>query len=181
WMLNPACLMLCPLVWAILNGYSFCKRFTGWTHLVLGLALGLAPFGAWVAVTGRIEWAPVPLCLAVLFWVAGFDILYALQDEEVDRNLGLNSLVTRMGPSRAILVSRVFHLLTVLVLIAFGRMLDLGLFYFIGVGVVAVILVIEQAMVSAEDRSKVGIAFMNANAVISLTLFFATCLDVFLA
>ncbi len=120
-MLNTVCLILCPLVWLVLNGYSFCKRFTGWTHLVLGLSLGLAPFGAWVAVTGRIEWAPIPLCLAVMFWVAGFDILYALQDEEVDRALGLNSLVTRAGAAGAILVSRIFHAATVAVLIAFMK------------------------------------------------------------
>ncbi|MCA9448477.1 MAG: putative 4-hydroxybenzoate polyprenyltransferase [Candidatus Omnitrophica bacterium] len=180
-MLNPTCLILCPPVWLVLNGYSLCKRFTAWTHLVLGLALGLAPFGAWVAVTGRIEWAPIPLCLAVMFWVAGFDILYALQDEEVDRTLGLSSLVTRFGPKRAILVSRILHLLTVLVLVEFGEVLDLGPYYFGGVGLVALILLLEQSLVSAEDRSNVGIAFMNANAAISLTLLIATCLDLFFA
>ena len=179
-MLNRVCLVLCPTVWLVLNGYSLCKRYTAWTHLVLGLSLGLAPFGAWVAVTGAIEWAPVPLCLAVMFWVAGFDILYALQDEEIDKSLGLSSLVTRYGPRGAIFISRILHFLTVLVLVAFGRMLDLGLYYFAGVGLVALILILEQSMVSADDRSKVGIVFMNANAAISITLLIATCLDLFL-
>lgn len=179
--LNPACLALSPLVWLVLNGYSLCKRVTRWTHLVLGAALGLAPFGAWTAVTGRIEWAPVPLCLAVMFWTAGFDILYALQDEEVDHRLGLHSVVTAFGARGAILISRIFHLTAVAVLVLFGWNLGLGMYYHLGVALAGAILLLEQSMVSADDRSRVGIAFMNANAAVSLTLFAAACLDVFLS
>lgn len=179
WMLNPVCLLLAPLVWIVLNGYSLAKRFTNWTHVWLGLALGLAPLGAWVAVTGRIEWQPIPLGLAVLLWVAGFDIIYALQDEAVDHKLGLHSLVVRFGAARALRLSRLFHTLAVLLLFLFGVLLDLGWAFHAGVGLVAVALVVEQSMVSAEDRSCINAAFFTANGFISLALLAATCLDLF--
>jgi len=180
WMLNSSCLLLSPFVWVVLNGYSLTKRVTNWTHLFLGLALGLAPFGAWVAVTGRIEALPVPLCLAVLFWVAGFDILYALQDEGVDKRLGLHSLVVRFGPAGALAVSRGFHVLTVLCLAGFGVWLGLGNYYFVGAAIVAIALIVEQSLVSPTDLSRLGAAFFTANGFISLALLLATGLDVFL-
>jgi 4-hydroxybenzoate polyprenyltransferase len=180
WMLNTTCFWLSPAVWVVLNGYSLTKRFTVWTHLFLGLALGLAPLGAWVAVTGRIAWQPVPLGIAVLLWVAGFDIIYALQDEEIDRRLGTHSLVAGMGAAKALLVSRLFHLSSFLILLGFGYMLELGLFYFSGAVVAGAALSIEQSLVSVEDRSRVGAAFFTANGFVSLTLLAATWLDVFL-
>jgi 4-hydroxybenzoate polyprenyltransferase len=180
WMLNPVCLALAPVVWMVLNGYSFGKRFTHWTHLWLGFALGLAPLGAWVAVTGRIEWQPVPLGLAVLVWVAGFDIIYSLQDEEVDHLLGLHSLVVRFGPAGALILSRVFHLAALLLLLSFGLLMGLGRFYYYGVAIVAVALAVEQSMVSDEDRSRINAAFFTANGFVSLVLLAATSLDVFL-
>lgn len=181
WMLNWTCFYLSPLVWIVLNGYSLTKRFTNWTHLFLGLALGLSPLGAWVAVTGRIAWEPIPLGLAVIAWVAGFDIIYALQDEEIDRKLGLHSLVAGFGPRRALGISRLLHLASFLLLLLFGWALGLGTFYFVGVVLVGAALAIEQSLVSAEDRSRIGAAFFTSNGFVSLALLAATCLDVFLA
>ena len=177
WMLNPLCLALAPVVWAVLNGYSLTKRFTNWTHLFLGLALGLAPLGAWAAVTGSLDWRPIPLGLAVLFWVAGFDVLYSLQDEEVDRRQGLRSLAVALGAARALWVSRLFHVLTVPILVLFGAATELGFPFYIGVGVVAVALAVEQSLVSAEDRSRMNAAFFTANGFVSLSLLAATCVD----
>lgn len=179
-MLNRLCLYLSPVVWVVLNGYSLTKRFTNWTHLFLGLALGLSPLGAWVAVTGRIEWAPVPLSIAVIAWVAGFDIIYALQDEEIDRRLGLHSLVAGLGARKALVISRLFHALSFSFLLLFGWMQGLGTFYFLGVVAAGIALAVEQSLVSAEDRSRVGAAFFTANGFVSLALLAATCLDVFL-
>ena len=142
--------------------------------------LGTCTLGAWVAVTGRIEWQPVPLGIAVLLWVAGFDIIYALQDEEVDRRLGICSLVAGMGAEKALLISRLFHLSSFLILLGFGYLLELGWFYFSGALVAGAALLIEQSLVSAEDRSRIGAAFFTANGFVSLTLLAATCLDVLL-
>jgi 4-hydroxybenzoate polyprenyltransferase len=179
--LNPLCLGLAPLVWLVLNGYSYGKRFTNWTHLWLGLSLGLAPLGAWVAVTGKVAWAPVPLGLGVLFWVAGFDVIYSLQDEAVDRKLGLHSLVIRLGPVNALILSRIFHLVSLMFFIVFGIGSELGSFFFSGVGIVALTLLYEQSLVSAEDRSRINTAFFTANGFISLLLLLATGLDLLLA
>lgn len=179
-MLNPLCLALSPVVVIVLNGYSYAKRFTHWTHLWLGLSLGISPLGAWAAVTGTLSLEPVPLALAVLLWVAGFDIIYALQDEEFDRGLGLHSLVVRHGAARALALSRLFHAATLALLGGFGWLLHLGLYYFSGVGLVGVALAVEQSLVSAEDRSRVNAAFFTANGFVSLSLLAATCLDLFL-
>lgn len=178
-MLNPLCLLLSPFVLAILLLYSWTKRFTHWPHLFLGLALGLAPLGAWIAATGRLDWAPVVLGLGVLFWVAGFDILYALQDETFDREHGIGSLPARYGAAKALGISRVFHLLTVGLLVAFGFLSHRGLAWYAGVILVAVTLAVEQAMVTAEDRSRINAAFFTANGVVGLVLLVMACVDVY--
>ncbi len=178
-MLNRLCLLLSPVVWLVLNGYSLAKRFTHWTHVWLGLALGLAPLGAWVAVTGKIEWYPAPLGLAVLFWVAGFDIIYSLQDEEVDHHLGLHSLVIRFGAAGALLLSRLFHLMALLLFVGFGILMQLGIPFFVGTGIVGVALIIEQSLVTPEDRSRVNAAFFTANGFVSLVLLAATLVDIY--
>ncbi len=177
-MLNRVCLILSPVVWLILNGYSLAKRFTHWTHLWLGLSLGLAPLGAWVAVTGRIEWYPLPLGMAVLLWVAGFDIIYSLQDEEIDHVLGLHSLVTRFGAQQALLFSRLFHCVALILFVGFGMLMGLGLVFFVGTGVVGLTLLVEQSLVSAEDRSRINAAFFTANGFVSLVLLAATVVDI---
>ncbi|KXK38002.1 MAG: 4-hydroxybenzoate octaprenyltransferase [Candidatus Hinthialibacteria bacterium OLB16] len=177
WSLNPLCLVLSPIVWLVLNGYSLSKRFTAWTHLLLGLSLGLAPLGAWVAVTGRMDWHPIPLSLAVILWVAGFDIIYSLQDEDIDKKLGLNSIVVRYGAAGGLILSRIFHFLAVILFLWFGLIQDFGTIYFLGIAVVAATLVAEHHLVSPEDRSKINAAFFTANGIVSLVLLAATCLD----
>ena len=179
-MLNRLCLILSPVVWLTLNGYSLAKRFTHWTHLWLGLSLGLAPLGAWVAVTGRIEWYPIPLGIAVVLWVAGFDIIYSLQDEEVDHHLGLHSLVTRFGAKEALLLSRFFHAVAFSLFVGFGMLMGLGLAFFVGTGVVGLALLIEQSLVSPDDRSRINAAFFTANGFVSLVLLAATVVDIYM-
>lgn len=179
-MLNRLCLILSPAVWLVLNGYSLGKRFTHWTHLWLGLSLGIAPLGAWVAVTGKIEWYPIPLGLAVLLWVAGFDIIYSLQDEEVDHRLGLHSLVIRFGARGALLISRLFHFVALLLFMGFGILMDLGIAFFMGTIVVGVALIVEQSLVSPEDRSRINAAFFTANGFVSLVLLAATVMDIYM-
>ncbi len=179
-LLNPLCLVLSPVVLLVLLFYSYTKRFTNWPHVFLGIALGLAPLGAWVAATGIVAWSPIPLGLAVVFWVAGFDIIYSFQDEEFDKTHGIGSLVVRFGPGKALLISRVFHVLTVMLLLYYGRILSLGFWYYLGVAIVSVALIIEQCLVSPTDRSRINMAFFTANGFIGVALLVFTILDIYL-
>lgn len=174
--LNPLALKLSPLAVVILTVYSFTKRFTSLCHLVLGIAVSLAPLGAWVAVRGTIDLPALLLSLAVALWVAGFDIIYALQDVEFDRKEGLYSLPSRLGIERALLISKLFHLSTLLLLLAVGFMEKLGLFYYLGLLISSLLMVKEHLIVSRE-REKVAFAFFNLNGYISLTVFLFTLLD----
>ncbi len=170
WQLNPLALKLSPAVLAILFLYSYTKRFTTLTHWVLGLCLGMAPAGAWVAVRGTLDWGIVPLTLAVLFWVAGFDIIYACQDVEFDRKAGLYSLPKRIGIARALWVSRMLHVLMLGLLFWLGRDTGLGALGFTGLAVVAGLLAYEHSLVKPNDLSKVNAAFFTVNGYISLLL-----------
>ena len=176
-MLNRMTFILSPVALLVIFGYSYTKRFTTLSHLVLGLALGIAPIGAWIAVTGRIEIYPMILSAAVMFWTAGFDIIYALQDLEFDARLGLFSIPNALGPGRGLLVSRAFHAIAVILLTAFGISLGLGLAYYIGTGLVAVLLIYEQRLVKADDLSKVNVAFFNTNGFVSIGFFFFVLID----
>jgi 4-hydroxybenzoate polyprenyltransferase len=167
-MLNPLALALSPLALAIVFLYSLTKRFTWTTHLFLGLALGVAPVGGWVAVTGRLEAVPFLLTLGVLAWVGGFDIVYALQDLEFDRRHGVHSIPARFGPRRAIAAARVLHAVTVLVLGSLAWILDLSAWYLAGVGLIALLLVYEHRLVKPDDLSGLDKAFFDLNAVISV-------------
>ncbi|MBE7559308.1 UbiA family prenyltransferase [bacterium] len=178
--LNPLAFTLSWPVLAILCGYSFIKRFAPVAHLVLGLALGCAPLGAWIALAGRIEAPPLVLGLAVLFWVAGFDVIYACQDDELDKNLGLHSLVTALGRRRALLASRLFHVLAAALLLVFGATAHLGGWYYAGVVIAAVALAWEQSLVSPGDLSRVNTAFFTANGLVGLSLFGFTAADILL-
>ncbi len=180
WQLNRLALLLSFPVLAMLCGYSLIKRFAPVAHLVLGLALGCAPVGAWIGLAGRIDLPPIVLGLGVLFWVAGFDIIYACQDDELDRNLGLHSLVTALGRARALFVSRMFHVIAVVLLIAFGMISQLGVLYYAGVMVAAIALAWEQSLVSPRDLSRVNVAFFTANGIVGLSLFCFTAADVLL-
>ncbi len=177
WMLNPLCFYLAPVALFFLALYSFCKRFTALAHVVLGLCLAAAPIGAWIALRGDISWQIIALGLAVLFWVAGFDIFYALQDLEFDREKGLHSIPAKLGVERSILLVRAFHgmMLFLLLLLLIGT--GLGWIYFFGVLVVAGLLVYEHLLVKPDDLSKLDAAFFNMNGYISVTIFAFALID----
>ena len=167
-MLNPLCLLLSPVALAIVFGYSYTKRFTALSHLVLGLGLALAPVGAWLAIRGAFAPAPLVLGLAVLCWVAGFDTIYACQDVAFDRASGLFSLPARLGVARALAAARGFHLLAVVLLGLVYRLAPLHPVYLVGVATVAALLVYEHSLVRAHDLSRIDAAFFAVNGWISL-------------
>jgi 4-hydroxybenzoate polyprenyltransferase len=173
-MLNPLCLALSPVALLIVFGYSYTKRFTALSHLFLGLALAVAPMGAWLAIRGRFEAPPVVLGLAVLFWVAGFDTIYAGQDEAFDRAEGLHSLPARLGTRRALVLARLFHVIAVALLAAVYALAPLHPIYLAGVGVVAGLLIYEHSLVRADDLSRIDAAFFTVNGWISLGYFAVT-------
>lgn len=177
WMLNPLCLKLSPVAIFFLLLYSFCKRFTAMAHVVLGICLAAAPIGAWIALRGDIGWPVVVLGFAVLFWVAGFDIFYALQDYEYDREKGLFSVPSRFGIDRSFLIVRVFHVLMVALLLLLLFSKGLGFIYLLGVMVVAALLVYEHMLVRPDDLSRLDAAFFNMNGYISVTIFCFTLVD----
>ena len=177
WNLNKLALILSPVALVVILGYSFTKRFTNLSHLVLGLSLGIAPVGAWIAVKGRIELAPIILSAAVMFWTAGFDIIYALQDLDFDRKMGLFSIPKALGPRKGLLVSRVFHALTAALLGVFGLMMGLGIVYYVGLALVSIALACEQSLVKPNDFSKANVAFFNANGFVSIGFFVFSLAD----
>ena len=178
--LNPLCFALSPLALAIVFGYSYTKRFTALSHLVLGLALALAPVGAWLAIRGQFALEPIVLGLAVLFWVAGFDTIYACQDVEFDRTHGLHSLPARLGIARALLLARLFHALAVVGLLALYALAPLHPVYLVGVLAVAALLLYEHGLVRADDLSRVDVAFFTLNGWISVGYLASTLLAVWL-
>jgi len=174
WMLNPLCGMLSPLALCWVLFYSFCKRFTRWSHLALGLGLGIAPVGGYLAVTGAWSdpvWMLPVLAAAVMTWSGGFDILYALQDVAFDRANRLHSLPAALGERRALGVARVLHVGTVLLLALVGLATGGGVLYALGVAVVALLLAYEHSLVKPDDLSKLDAAFFTMNGVISITFF----------
>lgn len=180
WRLNTLALSLSPAALVVLWGYSLTKRFTKWSHAVLGLALGIAPVGAWIAVRGRIDLAPVCLCLCVLFWVAGFDVIYSLQDIEHDKREGLHSIPSRWGPARGLAASRVMHLFSAILLAGFGVLSGLGTIYYVGCVLSAGLLAYEHSLVSARDYSRVNAAFFTVNGSLSIGMLAFTALSVYL-
>jgi 4-hydroxybenzoate polyprenyltransferase len=174
WRLNPLCLALSPVALAWVLGYSYTKRFTRWAHFVLGLGLGIAPVGGYLAVTGQWStpwWVLVALAVAVMSWVGGFDIFYALQDVEFDRAHELHSLPAALGEERAITVARLLHAGTVLSLAAVGIGIGAGWIYALGVATVAVLLAYEHSLVRASDLRRLDAAFFTMNGVISIAFF----------
>jgi 4-hydroxybenzoate polyprenyltransferase len=159
WKLSWLCFVLSPVALAIVFWYSLAKRFTTYTQLFLGLAMAVAPVGGWLAAGGRGGWEPWLLGLAIGTWVGGFDVLYACQDLEFDRQHGLRSIPVRFGVRQSLLISRGMHVVTVLCLAALGYVADLGAIYIAGVAGVAVLLVYEQSLVSEHDLSQVKKAF----------------------
>ncbi len=180
-MLNRLCLILSPLALAWILGYSYAKRFTAWPHLWLGLSLAIAPVGGWLAITGRWSdpwWLLLAIVVAVLTWVAGFDIFYALPDEDFDRDAGLRSAVVRLGQRRAILVAKLLHGVTIPALAVFGWVAGFGPIYLAGVAVAAAILAFEHHLVRPGDLSRLDAAFFTMNGVMSVTVFTFAMVDV---
>ncbi len=177
WMLNPLCLKLTPVAIFFLALYSYCKRFTAMAHIVLGICLAAAPVGAWIALRGDIGWPVIVLGLAVLFWVSGFDIFYALQDYEFDRDNGLFSIPSRFGIERSFQITRLFHTTMVLLLLILFFSEGLGFIYLLGVMVVAGLLLYEHLLVRPDDLSRLDAAFFNMNGYISVTIFLFTLAD----
>ena len=178
--LGWVCLALAPVALAIVFWYSLAKRYTSYTQLFLGLAMAVAPTGGWIAAGGPAQIEPWLLGLAIGAWVAGFDILYACQDLEFDRREGLRSMPVRFGVARAIAISRGLHLVTVIALALVGQLAGLGTVYAVGVGLVAVLLVYEQSLVSAADLSQVKRAF-DLNGWVGLLYLAAMAVDVYVA
>lgn len=173
-MLNPLCLALSPVALLIVFGYSYTKRFTSFSHVVLGLALAVAPAGAWIAIRGRLELVPIVLAAAVLLWVAGFDTIYSCQDVEFDRQEGLHSLPARLGIGRALMLARLFHLGAVVLLASLYALTNLHPLYLGGVCGVGMLLVYEHSLVHADDLSRVDAAFFTVNGWVSVGYFAAT-------
>jgi 4-hydroxybenzoate polyprenyltransferase len=179
--LKPLALWLSSLAVGILCAYSLSKLFTAWTHLFLGLALAGAPLGAWIAVRGSISREPLILAGAVLLWTSGFDVIYALQDVDFDRKAGLHSLPARLGPQPALRLAGFFHLLAVVLLVTLGRVAGLGPLYFAGVVLAAGLLVLEHAIVSPSDLSRMQLAFFRVNVAVGIELLLFTFFDLALS
>ena len=177
WQLNRLTLMLAPIALAVILLYSYTKRFTRWSHLFLGVALGIAPAAAWIAVRGSLDARILLLTAAVTFWVAGFDVLYSCQDYEYDRDAGLHSVPRYFGISGALWVARLFHVIMLGLLIALIVVFGLGKLAVVGVVAVAVLLAYEHSLVSAHDLSKLNAAFFTMNGVISVLFFFFVAAD----
>ena len=178
--LNPLCLALSPVALGIVLGYSYTKRFTALSQVVLGLSLAVAPVGAWLAVRGRFDAAPLALALAVVLWVAGFDTIYACQDAEFDRREGLHSIPVRLGVARALLVARALHVGAIAALLVPYALVPLHPLYLAGVAAVAALLAWEHTLVRADDLSQVMRAF-NLNGWVGLLYFAFTAAAAWLA
>ena len=180
WMLNPLAFMLSPVALGTVLFYSYTKRFTSLSHLALGLCLAVAPMGGWVAVRGQLDPEPITIAVAVLFWVAGFDVIYACQDVAVDRRLGLYSIPKKLGIEKSLQLSIFFHVVMVALLAYCLLLFELTWVSWIGLILVAGTLVYEHRLVSPQDLSRVNLAFFTLNGVISTVLFVFVGLDLWL-
>lgn len=178
--INTLCFALSPVALLVVLGYSYTKRFTPLCHLVLGLGLSLAPIGAYLAVTGAFAVLPVLFSFTVLFWVSGFDIIYALQDEEFDKKYELKSIPAWLGKTKALRVSEFLHVLSAFCVTAAGYYGNFGVLYWIGVAVFIGMLVYQHSIVKPNDLSKVNIAFMTANGIASVVFAVFVIADIFI-
>jgi 4-hydroxybenzoate polyprenyltransferase len=175
--INRLTLMLAPVALAVIFFYSLTKRFTSATHFFLGLALAIGPVGAWIAQTGHVDLAPLVLGAGVICWVAGFDLIYAIQDYDFDRREGIRSLVVKLGIARSLRLAQLLHLGMFAALIAFGIAASLGLFYYSGMPLVAAALFYEHKLTSKLDLAGINRAFFESNAFVSAVFLVAVCLD----
>lgn len=174
WRLNPLCLALSPLALGIVFGYSYTKRFTMLSHFALGLSLAIAPVGAWIAVSGTLAWTPLAMATAVLFWVAGFDILYSCQDAEFDRREALHSIPAKLGIPWALGLARAAHVVAIVYLLIVAAVEPLHWVYFVGLGLIAALFVYEHSLVRADDLSKIDAAFFTVNGWIGVLYLLTT-------
>lgn len=177
YLINSLCFYLSPVALSIVCFYSLTKRFTEFAHFFLGLALAVSPVGAWLAVTGRFAWAPCVLSLGVLFWVAGFDLIYATQDYEFDRVEGMHSLVVRLGIGRSLVLAQWLHAAMWLLLILFGILAGLGRFYYAGMGLIFPVLIFEHRTAQKMDIQAINRAFFNSNAFVGAVFIGAILAD----
>ncbi len=177
-MLNPLCLKLSPIALFFLMLYSYCKRFTALAHVVLGICLAAAPIGAWVAIRGTIDAPALVLGGVVLFWVAGFDILYALQDLEFDRTAGLHSIPVLLGVNGSLWAARLFHIVMIGLLFTLFNLMHLGTFFLVGILAAIAMLLYEHWLLKDGDLTKLDAAFFNMNGYISVAIVLFTTADV---
>jgi len=175
--LNLLAFRLSPVALIVIMLYSYTKRFTSLSHLWLGISLAISPIGAWIAVTGQFAVLPLLLGLAVMFWTAGFDIIYACQDFDFDKRKGLHSIPAKLGIQVSLWISSGMHILAVFILIGISVTSELGSIYLIGVGIVVAILVYEHIIVKPDDLSRVNLAFFTLNGMVSLVLMVLSIVD----
>lgn len=179
--INTLCFALSPVALAVVLGYSYTKRFTPLCHLILGLGLSLAPIGAYLAVTGRFDFLPLLFSLAVLFWVSGFDIIYALQDVDFDKSQQLYSIPAAVGKVKALRISEALHLGSTGCVIAAGKIGHFGVLYWIGVALFGAMLIYQHSIVKPNDLRRVNIAFMTANGIASVLFALFVIADLFVS
>ena len=172
--LNPLCFKIAPLFILVLFTYSYTKRFTWLCHIVLGVSLALAPLGAWIAIKGTFSPDILPLCFAVMFWVSGFDTLYGLQDMDFDKKQGLYSIPCVFGVKTSLWIARLFHVITIGLLLSLVPIFRLSNVYLFGIIVVSAMMLYEHSLVKSNDLSKLDMAFFNMNGYISITVFVFT-------
>lgn len=179
--INTICFLLSPVALFVILFYSYTKRFTALCHLVLGLGLSLAPIGAYLAVTGQFAVLPVLFSFTVLFWVSGFDIIYALQDIDFDKSQNLHSIPARLGKKNALRVSELLHVFSGLLVIIAGLMAGFGLLYWIGVAIFISMLIYQHSIVKPDDLRRVNLAFMTANGIASVVFAVFVIADLFIS
>ena len=175
--INTLCFYLSPIALIVVLGYSYTKRFTSLCHLFLGLGLALAPLGAYLAVSGKFTISPILFSVAVLFWVSGFDIIYALQDDTFDKENKLNSVPVLFGRNKALNLSKLFHLITLLSLAYAGILLEINLLYWIGFALFSALLIYQHTIISEKDLSRVNLAFFTTNGIASVVFGVFVILD----
>ena len=178
--INPICFYLSPIALLVVLGYSYTKRFTALCHFVLGLGLALAPIGAYLSVTATFSMLPIWYSLAVITWVSGFDIIYAMQDVEIDSELQLNSIPNALGKVHALQLSNLLHVLSFLFVLIPIFFFPFGIYYWIGLGIFAAMLIYQHSIVKPSDLSKVNIAFMTTNGIASVAFALFFLLDYFI-
>ena len=168
YLINTICFSLSPIALIVILGYSYTKRFTFICHLILGLGLSLSPIGSYLSVTGKFDIIPILFSLVVFFWVSGFDIIYSLQDEEFDKENNLHSIPSLIGKRKSLLVSKIFHLISVITLILIGLNFEFYLFYWLGFSIFSFLLFYQHSLVNENDLSKINLAFFTTNGIASV-------------